>query len=62
MENTREQTTELFVHKVDKSQIPVCNIMGVDIAAINMKWLLDFTYMNIGRLSEIGRASCRERV
>lgn len=51
VENTREQTTELFVHKVDKSQIPVCNIMGVDIAAINMKWLLDFTYMNIGRLS-----------
>lgn len=32
-----------FRHKVDKSQIPICNIMGVDIAAIDMEWLLKFT-------------------
>ena len=34
--------------KVNKEQIPVCNIMGVNIAAINMEWLLDFlnTYID----------------
>lgn len=44
-------TVEKYVHKVDKSQIPTCNIMGVDIAAINMEWLLDFTHKNIKFLS-----------
>lgn len=44
-------STEKYVHKVDKSQIPCCNIMGVNIAAINMKWLLDFTQENIKDLS-----------
>ena len=28
---------------VDKKIIPVCNIMGVNIAAINMSWLIEFT-------------------
>ena len=32
-----------FTHKVDKSLIPTCNIMGVNIAAIDMDWLLNFT-------------------
>lgn len=36
---------------VDKTQIPTCNIMGVNIAAINMEWLLDFTDKNIKDLS-----------
>lgn len=45
------KTPENFVHKVDKSQIPTCNIMGVDIAAINMEWLLAFTFKNIKELS-----------
>lgn len=40
-----------FKHKVDKSQIPTCNIMGVNMAAIDMNWLLDFTYKNIKELS-----------
>lgn len=40
-----------YVHKVDKSQIPTCNILGVDIAAINMEWLLEFTFKNIRELS-----------
>ena len=40
-----------FQHKVDKSYIPVCNIMGVNIAAINMKWLLSFTHKNVEKLS-----------
>lgn len=40
-----------FVRKVDKSNIPVCPIMGVNIAAINMEWLLAFTGKNIKALS-----------
>lgn len=40
-----------YQHKVDKSKIPVCNIMGVDIAAVNMKWLLEFSVENIKKLS-----------
>lgn len=40
-----------MAHKVDKGQIPVCPIMGVNIAAINMQWLLDFTKKNIKQLS-----------
>ena len=36
---------------IDKKQIPVCNIMGVNIAAINMSWLIDFTKKNIRELS-----------
>lgn len=38
-------------HKVFKSQIPVCPIMGVNIAAINMQWLLEFTKKYIKQLS-----------
>ena len=40
-----------YERKVDKSQIPICNILGVEIAAINMDWLLQFTDKNIQRLS-----------
>ena len=40
-----------FVHKVNKSEIPVCNIMGVNIAAIDMNWLLKFTEKYITDLS-----------
>ena len=34
-----------YKRKVDKAEIPICNIMGVNIAAINMKWLLDYLEM-----------------
>ena len=34
-----------------KTLIPICNIMGVNIAAINMSWLLDFTKKYIKELS-----------
>lgn len=37
--------------RVDKNLIPTCNIMGVDIAAINMDWLLDFTKKHLSDLS-----------
>ena len=40
-----------FQHKVDKALIPVCNILGVNIAAIDMDWLLDFTDRHIKELS-----------
>lgn len=40
-----------YVRKVDKSQIPTCNIMGVNIAAINMEWLLTYLDKNIKDLS-----------
>ncbi len=43
--------TEEYKHKVNKALIPTCNIMGVDIAAINMEWLLNFTHKNIKSLS-----------
>lgn len=39
-----------FNRKVDKSQIPTCNIMGVNIAAINMEWLLGYLEKNIDLL------------
>ena len=40
-----------FGRQVNKAVIPVCNILGVDIAAVNMDWLLDFTCRNIHQLS-----------
>ena len=40
-----------YQHKVDKNLIPTCNIMGVNIAAIDMDWLLDFTQKHIENLS-----------
>ena len=40
-----------YIHKVDKSSIPTVNILGVDIAAIDMEWLMHFTKENIEKLS-----------
>ncbi|WP_418747617.1 WecB/TagA/CpsF family glycosyltransferase [Frisingicoccus sp.] len=40
-----------FKRKVDTTQIPTCNILGVEIAAIDMAWLLDFTEKNLKDLS-----------
>lgn len=45
------QKIKEYHHKIDKSQIPTCKILGVDIAAINMKWLLHFMKQNINKLS-----------
>lgn len=36
---------------MDKALIPTVNILGVDIAAIDMQWLLDFTKDHINELS-----------
>ena len=42
---------EEFSRVLDKSKIPTCKIMGVRIAAINMRWLLNYTIKNIKKLS-----------
>lgn len=39
-----------FKRKVDKELIPTCNIMGVNIAAINMDWLVDYIVMNLSAI------------
>lgn len=44
-------TQNNFIRSLDKAQIPTCKILGVKIAAINMKWLLDYTKKNIRELS-----------
>lgn len=50
MITSKENNMNKYVRKVDKSQIPTCNIMGVNIAAINMEWLLNYLDKNIGLL------------
>ncbi|MCR5460248.1 MAG: WecB/TagA/CpsF family glycosyltransferase [Acetatifactor sp.] len=40
-----------FKHKIDKSKIPYCKILGVKVSAINMDWLIAFTKENIKKLS-----------
>lgn len=39
-----------YKRKVDKKLIPTCNIMGVNIAAINMEWLLDYLEKNLSKI------------
>lgn len=40
-----------YKRTVNTSAIPTCNILGVNIAAIDMQWLLDFLNKNICELS-----------
>lgn len=44
-------TEKIFIHKADKSRIPTCNILGVNIAAIDMQWLVEYLDRNIRLLS-----------
>ena len=46
MEDKKRMTREVL-----KKAIPTCNIMGVNIAAINMDWLLRFTDIHLKELS-----------
>lgn len=39
-----------YERKVDKSKIPTCNIMGVNVAAINMSWLLKYVDRNLEKI------------
>ena len=43
-----------YKRKVDKKRIPTCNIMGVNIAAINMEWLVDYLEKNISEIKGDG--------
>ena len=45
-----EPETRDFVHGVRKEDIPVCPILGVNIAAIDMPWLLTFTQEHLEAL------------
>ena len=40
-----------YNRKLDKTQIPVCNILGVNIAAIDMRWIMRYIKNNIKDLS-----------
>ena len=40
-----------FERLLDKREIPICPIMGVNVAAINMQWLIHYTQKNIKKLS-----------
>ena len=42
-----ENVKSEYQRKVDKSLIPTCNIMGVNIAAINMNWLYSTFFWNV---------------
>lgn len=44
-------SVDSYERKVDKSKIPVCNILGVDVAAVNMEWVLNYLSTNIKDLS-----------
>lgn len=50
MITSKENNLNKYVRKVDKNQIPTCNIMGVNIAVINMEWLLKYLDKNIDLL------------
>lgn len=39
-----------YDEKVSRESIPVCNIMGVNVAAINMQWLIGYLEKNLNAL------------
>lgn len=39
-----------YEHKADRSAVPVCRIMGVDVAAVDMNYILAYTQENIDKL------------
>ena len=43
----QESMSGKYMRKIDKSAIPTCNIMGVNIAAINMEWLVEYLRENL---------------
>lgn len=43
----QESMSGKYMRKIDKSTIPTCNIMGVNIAAINMEWLVEYLRENL---------------
>lgn len=53
---TAHEGAAQYCRKVDKREIPVCPILGVNIAVINMNWLLKYLAQNIHQLQEITSA------
>ena len=47
---TAHEGAAQYCRKVDKREIPVCPILGVNIAVINMNWLLKYLAQNIHQL------------
>ncbi|MGN4442155.1 WecB/TagA/CpsF family glycosyltransferase [Bacillus cereus group sp. MYBK69-2] len=47
MNSSKVTVHKEYKRKVDKDNIPTCNILGVDIAAINMEWLLKYLKANV---------------
>lgn len=43
--------SQLFKRNINKAEIPTCNILGVNIASINMEWLKTFLIHNVQHLS-----------
>lgn len=41
-----------IIKRVDKSKIPTCNILGVNIAAVNMEWVLEYLQKYVKDLKE----------
>lgn len=39
-----------FERKIDKLEIPTCNIMGVNIAAIDMEWLVEYLQKHLSEI------------
>ena len=46
-----ELLSDCFMYEAYKAKIPLCNIMGVDVAAIDMEWLLLYLDENIHKLA-----------
>lgn len=42
---------EKYIRIINKTMIPTCNILGVEIATINMKWLVKFLTENVKKLT-----------
>jgi len=56
---TAHEGAAQYCRKVDKREIPVCPILGVNIAVINMNWLLKY----LAQISSIaGRLHLRNRM
>ena len=51
MSNNSDQGGELKMHTEQIRKIPVCNILGVHVAAINMDMLMQFTREHAEELS-----------
>ena len=39
-----------YLRKLDRTSIPTCNILGVDVAAVNMEWLIGYITDNLSAL------------